>query len=77
MVFSATYDILWKQKVIDLGRVKTAEFELCQHGGTLISDGIFFCCFQDSDALNTDNSAGLFSESENYASGREKKTIKI
>lgn len=59
-------------KVIDLGRVKTAEFELCQHGGTLIFDGIFFYCFQDSDALNTDNSLGLFSESENYASGRKK-----
>lgn len=57
-------------KVIDLGRVKTAEFELCQHGGTLIFDGIFFYCFQDSDPLNTDNSLGLFSESENYASGR-------
>lgn len=78
------YDILkniWcslkTERFIDLGRVKTAEFELCQHGGTLIFDGIFFYCFQDSDALNTDNSVDLFSESENYASGRKKTPSKF
>lgn len=78
-----SYDILKNigcslktERFIDLGRVKPAEFELCQHGGTLIFDGIFFYCFQDSDALNTDHSVDLLSESENYASGR-KKPIKI
>ena len=37
-------------KVIDLGRLKNAVFELCQQSDTLIFDGIFFQCFQGSDA---------------------------